>query len=620
MLEHSAHERVSMARHAASPFPVRTLAVLTCALAGAPMAAQPRQNAFHAEYTVEVKDTAAHLFHVTATFSHLRQPHLDLALPVWTPGWYTIENYARNVLRFTVKDGSGARLAAPRSHASTWSIDTRGKDRVIAEFDYRANVLAVNQAKITGQYAFFTGTQLFLEPVGHRDTPATVRFVVPQGWRIATALHDTGDPTIYTAPDYDTLVDAPTLLGDFDVYRFDVDGKPHFLVQKSVAPIPADTIARVTARFRSMILAQRAIFGSLPYDKYVVFHLPGTAESNARGALEHGNSYVGASGPLPIIPEPNAHEFFHVWNVKRIRPAEMWPYDYSRPNETPSLWVSEGITSYYDVLTRYRARFIDDTTFLAGVGRAMGAIDRNDARRYFSPSDASISTWLGYDTPVAFGISYYTQGLVLGALLDLSIRHDTRGRRGLDDVMSALYTQFYQKGKGFTPTDLVQTVSAVAGRAYADFFRRHVTGVDVPPYDTIFDYAGFRVERSDRVLGEFGAQTTETAQGRLLWIVVDSLPAGQAGLRTGDVLLAADGAPIRELQFADPAGHLVVGKGGQRVVFTVLRDSKQQQVPVTLGTQNDVRYQIKNDPLATPDQLVVRKSWLARSESGSAPR
>ncbi len=610
-----------MAHHAASPFPVRTLVVvLTCTLAGAPTAAQARQGAFHAEYTVEVKDTAAHLFHVTATFSHLRQPRLDLALPVWTPGWYTIENYARNVLRFTVKDGSGERLAAPRSHASTWSIDTRGKDRVIAEFDYLATVLAVNQAKITSQYAFFTGTQLFLEPVGHRDAPATVRFVVPQGWRIATALHDTGDSTIYTAPDYDALVDAPTWLGDFDLYRFDVDGKPHFIVQKSVAPIPADTVARATARFAAMVRVQRAIFGSLPYEKYLVFNLPGTAESNARGALEHGNSYVGASGPLPIIPEPNAHEFFHLWNVKRIRPAEMWPYDYSRPNETPSLWVSEGITSYYDVLTRYRTGFIDDTTFLAGVGRAMGAIDPNDARRYFSPSDASISTWLGYDTPVAFSISYYTQGLVLGALLDLSIRHDTRGRRGLDDVMRALYTQFYRKGKGFTPTDLVQTVSAVAGRAYADFFRRHVTGVDVPPYDPIFAYGGFRLERSDRVLGEFGAQTTETTQGRLLWIVVDSLPAGQAGLRTGDVLLAADGAAIRELQFTDPAGHLVVGKAGQRVVFTVLRDGKQQQVPVSLGTQNDVSYQIQNDPLATPDQMVVRKSWLARSESGSAPR
>jgi predicted metalloprotease with PDZ domain len=589
--------------------------LILSAAALAPASIRTQQPAaFRAEYTVEVKDTAAHLFHVTAVFSNLRQSQLDLALPVWTPGWYTIENYARNVLRFTVKDGSGARLAAPRSHASTWSIDTRGKDRVIAEFDYLANVLALNQAKITGQYAFFTGTQLFLEPIGHRAAPATVHFVVPRGWRIATALRDTPDSATYTAANYDVLVDAPTWLGEFDLYRFDVDGKPHFLVQKSVAPIPADSVAAGTARFRSMILAERAIFGSLPYEKYVVFSLPGMAESKAAGGLEHLNSYVVTSGPLTALTYPNAHEFFHLWNVKRIRPAEMWPYDYSRANETPSLWVSEGITSYYDGLIQYRMGFIEETRFLAGVGRTMGAIEGNDARRYLSPSDASISTWLGYDTPVAFGISYYAQGAVLGALLDLSIRHDTRGQRGLDDVMRGLYTQFYLKGKGFTPSDMVQTVSAVAGRDYARFFSQYVTGVYVPPYETIFAYAGFRVTPTDQVFGYLGMEFSPTPQGLDVTSVAPGSPAELAGLRKGDILVSADGKPLS----AAMMGPMLAGKGGQRMTFSVLRDGKEQRVDVTLGTRRSVSYRIQADSLATPDQLVVRKSWLARSAPGPA--
>ena len=592
---------------------MRTAACLLLTLHAAVVSAQPAT--FSAEYSVAISDTATHLFHVTATFTHVRQPRLDLALPVWTPGWYTIENYGKNTLRFTVTDGAGTRLPAPRSHAQTWTVDTRGRDTIVAQFDYLANVLAVNQAKITNDYAFFSGTQLFLEPVGHRNAPATVRFVVPPGWRIATALRDTSDPSTYTAPDYDTLVDAPTLLGAFDLYRFDVDGTPHFVVQKSVAPIPADVVAAGTARFATMVRTARAIFGSLPYEKYLVFMLPGTRdpESNAAGSLEHLNAYVTASGPLRELPQPSAHEFFHVWNVKRIRPAEMWPYDYSRPNETPSLWVSEGLTSYYGALVNYRAGFIDDATFLARFGRAMGGIEGNDARRYLSPSDASISTWLGYDTPVAFGISYYTQGEVLGALLDLSIRHDTRGRRGLDDVMRALYTQFYQKGKGFTPSDMIRTVGTAAGRDYTDFFRRHVTGVEVPPYAAIFAYAGFRVERSERALGVLGAPTQATAEGRRLLGVAQSLPADQAGLRTGDVLVAADGAPIRDLQFTGIAGHLVADKAGQRVVFTVLRDGRQQQVAVTLGTVNEVSYRIQNDSNVTEDALAVRNSWLARN-------
>lgn len=437
-----------MTRQTAAAFSVRGLVVVTCVMASMPAHAQRRNGAFHAEYTVTVKDTAAHLFHVRATFSNIHQPRLDLALPVWTPGWYTIENYGKNVLRFSVTDSAGVRLRAPLLHAQTWSIDTRGRSHVTAEFDYAATVSAVNQAKVTSTYAFFTGTQLFLEPVGHRAASATVRFIVPQQWRIATALRDTKDATVFTASGYDALVDAPTMLGMIDVYPFDVDGTPHFFVQKSVAPISADTIAAATAKFASMVRTARAMFGSLPYDKYLVFSLPDTTESRASGALEHLNSYVSPEGPMVGLPFPNTHEFFHVWNVKRIRPAEMWPYNYAGPNETPSLWVSEGITSYSGDMLWYRA-FGGDSTFLAHLDGAISFIENNAARRYISPADASMATWLGYDTPVAFSMSYYAQGFALGALLDLSILHDTQGRRGLDDVLRTLYAQFYLKGKGF---------------------------------------------------------------------------------------------------------------------------------------------------------------------------
>ncbi len=597
-----------MTRHATPPFVVRIVVGLTCALASTPTDAQGRQLAFHAEYTVAVKDTASHLFHVTATFSQLHQPRLELALPAWTPGWYTIENYAKNVLRFTVTDGAGTRLRAPLSHAQTWSIDTRGSDRVTAEFDYSATVSAVNQAKVTSTYAFFTGTQLFLEPVGHRSAPATVRFVVPSGWRIATALRDTPDSTVYTAIDYDALVDAPTMLGTFDVYRFDVDGTPHFFVQKSVAPIPVDIVAAATAKFALMVRTARAIFGSLPYEKYLVFSLPDTAESHADGALEHLNSYVGAEGPMVGLPSPNTHEFFHVWNVKRIRPAEMWPYDYARPNETPSLWVSEGITSYYGPLLWYRS-FGGDSVLLRSVDGSANLIELTEARRYISPSDASISTWLGYDTPVAFSISYYAQGAVLGALLDLSILHDTHGRRGLDDVMRALYRQFYQKGKGFTPDDMRRTVTAVAGRDYADFFRRYVTGVDVPPFNIIFGYAGF--ERSE--VGYLGIFGQPTPQGYRIGGMVPGGAAALAGLKRGDIIVSGDGMPMK----AGAAG-MGAGTPGQRVNYVVLRGGKELPVTATLATRLVLR--AVRPESTSPEQRLVRERWLARSVPIPAPR
>ncbi|MBI4408073.1 MAG: hypothetical protein HY561_00100 [Gemmatimonadetes bacterium] len=264
----------------------RTILLLLLLL-GTPLAAQGLQSGaallaqqgrdFRAEYTVEVKDTAARLFHVTATFGNLRQRRLELALPVWTPGWFTIENYGKNVLRFGVKDGSGNRLPAPRVQPQTWSIDTRGKDRITVEFDYLANVVALNQAKITHEYAFFTGTQLFLEPVGHRDAQATVRIVVPAGWKIVSALEATSDSTVFRARDYDALVDAPTLLGSIQVVPFEVEGKPHLFAIAPAGGVAGD-IQDYATKVAAVIRVQSALFGGLPYDKYIIFYLSHPAE------------------------------------------------------------------------------------------------------------------------------------------------------------------------------------------------------------------------------------------------------------------------------------------------------------------------------------------------------
>ena len=584
-----------------------TVAILVATAASA----QPTAP-FQAEYTVAIKDTAAHLFHVTASFSNLRQPRLDVSLPIWTPGWYTLEYYAKNMSRFAVTDGAGTRLPAPLSRAQTWSIDTRGRTRIVVEFDYLANVLALNQAKVTSTFAFFTGTQLFLEPIGHRDVPSIVRFVVPPGWRIVSALPETSDSAVFTAPDYDTLVDAPTWLGAFQLHRFSVDGTPHSLVLGTHAVFPADSIRRYTERFASMVRAASAIFGGLPYEKYLVFWLPGTPESPADGALEHGNSYVACcGGPTGLsVNRYTAHEFFHLWNVKRIRPAALWPYDYSRPVETPSLWVSEGVSDYYGLLITYRAGLLEEQDFLSRVASTMAANERNEERRYMSLSDASMATWRWY---LHEPVSYYSTGFVLGALLDLSILRDTRGARGLDAVMRQLHDQFYRRNKGFTPEDLVRTVSAVAGRDYGDFFRRYVTGLEVPPYDSILGYAGIRTRESSQMTGLLNALATVVPQGRRVDTVLAGGTAATAGIRKGDILISVDGTPIQQVAFAFPNGCcLVKPLGDERVVIGLLRDSSRMEVTVTLRPYRNTTRITEYIPDASPEQHAVRRAWLAR--------
>jgi predicted metalloprotease with PDZ domain len=586
-------------------------------LASASVAAA-QSGEFRVDYTVEVANTNAHLFHVTADVKNVRGEQLDLALPAWTPGWYTVENYAKNILRMKFTDGGGHELPHQMTRKQTWRVTTNGAREIKIDFDYFANVLALNQAKVTNDYAFFTGTELFLEPVGHRASPSSVRFKVPTGWQVMSALKATAEPFVFAAPDYDTLVDSPTELGRFDVTRFEVEGKPHYFVSTPAGAFSEEKRARLAVMLAKIVEAERAVFNDLPYEKYVYFYFFAPAESNASGGLEHNNSHVVVGG-RSRNPEPEgltgiaAHEFFHLWNVKRLRPAEMWPYDYSRDQETPSLWVSEGFTNYYGELARYRAGLRSREDFLQVVAGAVGGVESNDARAFISPSDASTSTWLCYDTSCAFQISYYTQGQNLGALLDLSIRHDSNGAHDLDEVMRALYNERYKRNRGFTPEDFIGEVSRLAGHDYHDFFRRYVTGTEVPNYDEIFGYAGYRLEKVTRKFPTLGVNFSQTEQGLVVNNLAPDGPAARAGLMEGDVLLKIDDTSLR----ATPGGgvslaNLLQGKIDQTVKLTVKRGNDEKTLEAKVGSRETSDYKLTEVANATPEQLKVREGWLKK--------
>src|SRR4029450_1123308 len=243
-----------------------------------------------------------------------------------------------------------------------------------------------------------------------------------------------------------------------------------------------------------------------------------------------------------------SHEFFHVWNVKRIRPVQMWPYDYARENETPLLWVSEGFTGYYASLTLYRAGLRDARSFIVDTARAIGDVEGNEARRYISPSDASTSTWIDYASPLPSRISYYPQGRNLAGLLDLSIRHDTNGASGLDDVMRTLFTDFYQRGRGFSTEDLIRVVNRITRSSYEGFFTRYVSGTDVPPYETIFGYAGYLVERATRKIPFLGVNLDTL--GRVTGFP-PGFDAATSRLQQNDFIVRVDGQILE----GQPAGR-----------------------------------------------------------------
>ena len=559
------------------------------------------------EYTVALTVPASQQFHVTTLIKNISQPELVLSLPTWTPGWYTVENYFKNVLRFRITDTSGKILPHVMSKKQTWNVDTRGIPELKIEYDYRATILALNQAKITKDFAFFTGTELFLQAEGHREEPATVHFQIPSGWKIISALEETNDPMTFTAADYDTLVDAPTEMGNFDVTPFEVEGKPHFFVASPAGVFNAEKSRQFVDMMAKIVKADSAIFGGLPYEKYLMFYFFTSPESNAGGALEHLNSFVsfarGANAANPKrLMGTAAHEYFHLWNVKRIRPAEMWPYDYSRENETPLLWVSEGFTSYYSVVAQYRAGLMTLENFLQQAAETAARIENNEARNYISPANASTSTWVGYDTPVAFDISYYTQGENLAALFDLSILNDTDGKESLDDVMRTLFSEFYRRGRGFTTDDMIGIINRLTKKDYHDFYSRYVFGTEAPDYDRIFGYAGYRLEKKDQQEVALGFDGNLRGNGFAVESVEPNSAASSAGVRPGDVILKIDGLPAIDYSIDSAAG--------KTVKLTILRANKETEIPMTFGSRTSKAFALVSLPNPSPQQLKVRKGWL----------
>ena len=293
-----------------------------------------------------------------------------------------------------------------------------------------------------------------------------------------------------------------------------------------------------------------------------------------------------------------SHEFFHVWNVKRIRPVEMWPYDYARENVTPLLWVSEGFTNYYSNLAAYRAGFKDARNFVEEVARGIAEVEGNEARRYISASDSSTSTWIGYATAQPFSISYYSQGRNLAALLDLSIRHDTGGASGLDDVMRALFTDFYQRGRGFSTEDLIRVINRITRKSYEGFFSRYVSGTEVPPYDTVFGYAGYQAVRATLKFPNLGVNLNE--RGRVTG-VPPGYDAAAAPLRPGDFITSVDGQTLE-------------GRGGG-AVFRLLGDKLGKTVRLKIRRGNDERE--LDLPVASSKSSRIASSIASRRRRNS---
>jgi predicted metalloprotease with PDZ domain len=547
-------------------------------------------------YDVTFDSTTAQLRNIGVVMSFTTRGAGDvlLSLPAWTPGEYEIDNFARYVMDFTAADGA-APVTWDKVDQDTWRIHATRAGPFRVSFNYRAMTLDNANAWSKSDFVFFNGTNLFLYPEGQgTDRPATVIVHTTPGWRIATGMTQTS-PNSFAATNYHDLVDMPFFVGRFDIDSAQAGGKTMRFASYPVSSLSSSARRMVLDQLSKIVPAEMSVFGEIPWNTYTVLQVADTefAEGSAAG-LEHQNSHLDIISSIvvgsPLLASLYAHEIFHAWNVKRLRPAEMVPYRYDRPQPTPLLWISEGITDYYADLAEVRAGLTTADQFYA---TTTGKIDEVAAAPPTALEDASLSVWI---KPVdGTEDIYYPKGSLAGLLLDIMIRDASDNQRSLDTVMREMYQTVYKREHGgFTNQEWWQTVSrAAGGRSFAEFENRYVNGRDEFPWDSVLPLGGLRLMVERTVLPNLGISSSTDEQGRRV-IALDPVGTGAAaGVKVGDYLVSVGGLDVSNpafgtnfsLKFAGlpPSGsiELVVLRGGHQMTLTAaakLRTSERRRI------------------------------------------
>jgi predicted metalloprotease with PDZ domain len=530
---------------------MKSFVLLSLTLAGAAGAQAERSipvKGIEYQVTFDSSTAESRIIKVGMSFTTSGQGSVLLSLPEWTPGAYEVGNFARFINEFSPSEDN-APLDWDKTDKDTWRVRVPKAGKVQVSFEYKADSLDNANAWSKPNFAFFNGTNLFLYPEGiGMDFTASVSVKTSPAWRVATGMHMTGVNT-YSATNYHDLVDMPFFVGQFDIDSTTIVGKTFRFASYPSGTITPSVRTGIVQQLAQIIPFQAMVFGEVPWDSYTLFQVADSEFSlGAASGLEHQNSHLDIISPIvlgnPILASLYSHEVFHAWNVKRLRPVEMTPYQYDREQPTPLLWISEGVTDYYADLSQVRGKTITTRGFY---GATTEKIDHISETIPISLEDASLSTWI---KPVnGTDDIYYDKGSVAGLLLDIMIRDASDNRRSLDTVMRELYETTYKKGKGFTNEEWWAAVSrAAGGKSFADFERRYIDGREPFPYDSILPLGGMKLFVERTVRPSLGISISEDEEGLRVMQVVVSGPGATAGVKLGDYLVKVGG-----LDAADPA-------------------------------------------------------------------
>lgn len=600
--------------------------ILFSAISAAAQQMTAQTSAPEIAFIVSMPKPHTHMLEVEVRVKHAagdQAPAAEvLVMPVWTPGSYMVREFARHVQDFAATDGSGGVLEWEKINKNSWRVATRGSRAWRATYRVYANELTVRTNELNSDHAFWNNAALLMYLDGFLNTPLTLQVLAPEPWRVATGLPvEPGPKNTFRAENFDILYDSPVEVSSFKALSFEVKGVPHRIVIDGEGNYDPERMRRDVQKIVGASV--ELMGGEIPYRDYTfILHL----RANTGGGLEHLNSTALGFRRFNFKPEAGyrgflslvAHEFFHLWNVKRIRPDALGPFDYTKENFTTLLWVAEGITSYYENMILRRAGLVTDKEFLADAARAFQSLQRTPGRGVMSAEEASFDSWIKYyrqdENSINSQVDYYEKGAILGLLLDLEIRKRSNGAKSLDDIMRYLYTEFSKKNRNYTPTDFQKVSEMMAGSSLQEFFAKYVRGREEIDYNAALAAAGLRLDKGDlsgttraAEKAYLGAEVAQESDRLMVKRVYAGSPAYEQGLNTGDQIIALDNRRVTK-EFFD--ARLAEKRPGELANLTIFRFDDLSSLPIKLGAFIDAPYRIVE--LATPsdEQRRIYQSWL----------
>jgi predicted metalloprotease with PDZ domain len=597
------------------------LAALTMLIAPAPAQAQAVPVAREAvRYTLSFPAPQTNYVQVDASIPTGGKPSIDVMMPVWTPGSYLVREYERNIEDLAAKDAAGRALTLAKTRKNRWRVDTGGAPRIAVSYRVYSREMSVRNNWVEQKFAMLNGAQTYLTLVEPRVArPHEVTVTLPAAWKTSiTGLPSAPDgaPHHYVAPDFDTLVDCPIVAGNPTIHTFEVSGKKHYLVDEG--ELGAFDGARAVQDVEKIVRAAEKLWGALPYDKYVFFNML----TEAGGGLEHKNSTMLMASRFAMSTRPRylgwlklvSHEYFHAWNVKRLRPVELGPFDYENEVYTTGLWIAEGLTDYYADLQVRRAGLQSPEEYLADVSGMIRSLQSTPGRLAQPVEMASYDAWIKSYRPDEnspnTSISYYTKGAVLGFLLDAKIRTATNGAKSLDDAMRLAFSR-YSGPKGYTAQEFRKTLEEVAGASFGGWWQTALESTAELDYTEALDWFGLRFapappERPADERGWLGL-ITRADTGRLLVSQVRrGTPGYEAGFNVDDEILAIGDLRVRPDQWL---GRMDQYHPGEKVSVLVARRDELMRLEATFGREPDDLWRVQVRPEVTPAQQQHVAAW-----------